>query len=45
MKDLYDVGRAIFVYNVQATSDVAYYRDIMAEQMNNLGVGFNLNCG
>ena len=45
MKDIYDVGRAIFVYNVQATSDITYYRDIMAEQMNNLGVGFNLNCG
>lgn len=45
MKDIYDVGRAIFVYNVEAGRDVAYYRDIMAEQMNNLGVGFNLNCG
>ena len=44
MKDIYDVGRAIFVYNVQA-GDTTYFRDIMAEQMNNLGVGFNLNCG
>ena len=46
LKELYDNGRFKIVYNVERrVGDVAYYRDIAAEQLNNLNGGFNLSCG
>jgi hypothetical protein len=45
LKDVYDAGRLKIVYNVENNRPLTYYRDLMAEQMNALNIGFNLNCG
>ena len=45
LKDLIDVGRLKIVYDVQRSQPVTYYRDVMAQQLNDLNVGYNLICG
>ena len=45
LKDVYDAGRLKVVYNVEKNQPVTYYRDIMADELNALNVGFNLTCG